>query len=107
MVAIEVAGTVFGIFMLYMTYVSFRKRQLNAGDMAFWGVVWTGVIVFALFSPHLQPSIELIGFIRVLDLLLIIGFAVLFAVIFFLFKKTRVLERKTDELVEKIMLGKK
>lgn len=107
MVVVEIAGAFFGIFMLFITYISFRKKQLNKNDMLVWGAIWVLVIAFSLLSQQLQDSVRLIGFIRLLDFVLIAGLAVLSGIIFFQFRKIRVLERKFEELLEKIMHRKK
>ena len=106
MVVVETAGFLFGIFMLYISYVSFKKKQLNRNDLIVWGIIWIGLIALVVFSQQLQSSVKSFGFIRLFDFAFILGFAVLSGIAFFQFRKIRALESKIDELVEKI-IGKK
>jgi len=106
MAIIETIGLLFGLFMLYITYISLKKSQLNRNDAIVWGAIWVGVICFAIFSRQIQPAISLIGVVRLFDFVFAAGFAIIFGIIFFLFRKSRVLEKKLEAIMEKIIQKK-
>lgn len=96
----------FGLLMVFITYWSYRRRELNSPETAFWQLIWFGIIAGALFPKLFDPFIRPFRVLRLMDLATILGFMIITPLGFFLFRRTKVLEKKIRELVRKLALEK-
>ena len=104
LIGLQLVVVVFAVLMVYLTYISYRKKQFSQKDFWFWALVWV-LAIFAVFFPEsltrLMQSMQL-G--RVMDLLFIASFLLLFALVFFLYKTVRENQKKVEKVVEKVAL---
>ena len=101
---VQVLAILFGIVMMYFTFLYYKKKQFQPTDLLLWATIWLGftfaVMFPELFVGFLQPLVVQ----RVMDLITIGAFAVQFIIIFFLYKKTKNNEQSVKKLVRKIAL---
>ena len=103
---IQVFGLAFSAFILYMSFLYYKKKEFTpteAGFWAFFGIVF-GMV--SLFPGLLSPLVESLSLGRTLDLFIILGFMFLIAVAFYTYRIARNSDRRTEELVRKIALEK-
>jgi len=105
---LQIIGILFGLFMAYLTFESFKKRQLSRQDLFFWELIWLALIIFAAFSAFAFTQSEIfvqaLGAVRLLDLLTIAGFGVILLIVFFMYKGLRASQAKLEQLVESLAL---
>ena len=96
---IQIMGFLFGLFIIYYSFLNYKRKEFTIKEFLFWICLWTVFIVFSLFPFVLDPILKPLGFFRALDLLVITGFLFLTAMIF----HTYTIMRKTQKQVEAIV----
>ena len=103
---IQILGSLFGLFMIYYSFINYKRRQFTAKEFTFWLSLWIIFILVALFPFLLDPIVKSVGFLRALDLLTISGFIFLIAAIFYTYTLTRKNQKQLEEIVRIIATKK-
>ena len=103
---IQIAGILFGLFMIYYSFLNYKRKEFTSKEIFFWSVVWVLFVVVALFPNILDPIVKIGGFLRALDLLIISGFLFLIAAIFYTYTITRKVQKKLETVVRDIAMRK-
>lgn len=103
---IQIAGFLFGLFMIYYSFLNYKRRQFTAKEFGFWLIVWLVFIGISLFPQILDPIVKSIGFLRALDLLTIAGFLFLIAAIFYTYALTRKNQKQLEAIVREMAIRK-
>lgn len=103
---IQILGVIFGVGMLYLTYLYLRRKEFGVGDTAFWLIVWGGFILLIIFSTSANVLLESLRIHRAMDLFMMMGMLVMSIVIFYLYATVRRTSRRVEFLVRKIALSK-
>ena len=104
---IQIAGLLFGLFMIYYSFLNYKRKEISAKEFGFWFFVWILFIVVTLFPNWLDPIVEKLNFARTFDLLLIVGFMFLVLVVFYNYTITRKNQRKLETVVREVAIRKK
>lgn len=107
---VQIIAILFAIFMIYVAFLHFKRKDINGGEIFFWVSLWSGFIVITLFPRILQSITQLLFFARVMDLLMVLAFMILAFLGFQNHVSNRRMEKKIEELVRKEALksaGKK
>lgn len=103
---IQIAGSLFGLFMIYYSFLNYKRKQFTAKEFTFWLFLWIIFILISLFPFLLDPIVKSVGFLRALDLLTISGFIFLIAAIFYTYTLTRKNQKQLEEIVRIIAIKK-
>ena len=103
---IQIAGSLFGAFMVYYSFLNYKRKEFTPKEFSFWAVLWIFFIIIALFPFLLDPIVKRIGFLRALDLLTISGFLFLTTAVFYNYTLTRKNQRKLETIVREMAMGK-
>ena len=103
---IQIAGFLFGLFMIYYSFLNYKRKEFTVKEIFFWSAVWVILIVITLFPNLLDPIVKYGGFLRALDLLIISGFLFLIAAIFYTYTIVRKNQRQLEKLVREIAIKK-
>lgn len=101
---IQVFGIVFGAFILYMTFLQWKKKEFTFNEWAFWSVFAIVFIALSLFPQVLDPVITALELGRKLDLLIILGFMFLIAATFYSYRVVRETQKGLEKLVSQLAL---
>lgn len=104
---IQVFGLLFGLFMLYLSFLNHKRKEFTVNEWAFWTLLSAAFMVISLFPQVLEPVVETLNLGRTLDLFIILGFMFLIAAVFYTYMVTRKTQRRMEELVRKLALKKK
>lgn len=74
---IQIVAFAFCLFMIYLSFVHYKRGNLNPAEFIFWVLAWTTVIFFAFFPRVLDPFVARLFVTRVLDLVMLAGFIIL------------------------------
>lgn len=96
---IQIAGMLFGLVMLYLCHLYYRRGDLGTVDFSLWAGIWVLYLYAVLFPQTLNFFLETLGIQGAMHLFTIASFMVSFAVIFHLYRTTRRLQRKIEKLV--------
>lgn len=77
LLGIQIIAVLFSIFMLYVAFLHFKKRNINSIEFFFWIIVWSTFIYFTLFPRILDPILATLFISRAMDLLMLLAFMIL------------------------------
>ena len=98
---VQIIAVLFAIFMLYVAFLNWKRKDINGKEIFFWGILWLGFIVITLFPDVLQNVTKKLFFTRVMDFLMVIAFMILAFIGFQNHVSNRRMERKIEELIRK------
>lgn len=98
---VQIIAILFAIFMIYVAFLHFKRKDINGGEIFFWILLWSGFIIITLFPDILQNITQKLFFTRVMDFLMVIAFMILAFLGFQNHISNRRMERKIEELVRR------
>jgi len=104
---IQLVGVVLSLGIVYLTYLYYRRKEFSAQDLLIWIGVAAVFLFASLFPRVLDVFLTPLTVYRVFDLLTIGGFAVLFAIVFRVYRIVRKNEKNLDRLVRGMALEEK
>ena len=104
---IQITGILFGLFMIYYSFLSYKRKEFTTREISFWSAVWVVFILISMFPNILSPIVKIGGFLRVLDLLIISGFIFLITAIFYTYTIVRKNQVKLEKLVREMAMKKR
>jgi len=102
--AFSIVGIIFALIMIYLTYLEYRRKRLTKISFYIWSILWFLAILLVLFHPYVNEILPALNIIRVMDLYMILALMLLFALIFYLFLRNSVTERRLEELTRELAL---
>ena len=103
---IQVIGVLIGLTFIYLDYVKFKRKEFDTMDFSIWFGIGFFIILAAIFPHYINTFIGKIGFLRALDLFTIVGFIVMFWILFIVYGKVKETNKKVEEFVRKEALEK-
>lgn len=104
---IQILGIFFALFILYYTFINFKRKQLSKGEFTFWGIIWLVFIFVSVFPTYLEKLAQSLSIYRTMDFLIIIGFFFLIGLTFYNFIQVKKQNRKLEQLVRKLSIERK
>ena len=101
---VQVFGIVFGAFMLYMSFLQWKKRQFTLTEWVFWSFFAVLFSAISAFPDIINPLLPRLKLERKLDLFIILGFMFLIAATFYSYRIVRHTQKQVEELVRQIAL---
>lgn len=99
---VQILAIFFAIFMLYVTFLHFKRREINGKETLFWVILWIGFIIITLFPNILQGISKKLFFTRVMDFLMVLAFMILAFIGF----NNHILVKKIRKDIDKIIRNK-
>ncbi len=103
---IQIAGFLFGLFMIYYSFLNYKRKEFTAKEFTFWIVLWVIFIIVTLFPFVLDPIVKTFGFFRTLDLLIISGFLFLIISMFYIYTVIRKSQNQVETIVRELAIKK-
>lgn len=103
---IQILGLLFGLFMIYYSFLSFKRKEFKKGEFGLWVLIWVLFIIIALFPDVLNPVISSLSVSRRLDFLIIVGFMFLIGLGFYTYIIARKNRKKIENIVREIAIKK-
>ena len=104
---IQILGILFGFFMIYYTFLQYKRKEFTIKEYSFWFMFWSAFVIVTLFPQVLDPVLYTLNIGRTLDLFIIAGFLFLIFVVFYTYTIVRKNQRKLEEVVRNIALKRK
>ncbi len=101
---IQAVGVLFGLLFMYLAFVNLKKKEFTINEWAFWTAVAGAFSALSLFPDILNPFIRAFNISRKMDLLIIAGFMILTAVVFYVYNIATKNQKKLEELVRKMAI---
>lgn len=103
---IQIAGFLFGLFMLYYSFLNYKKKSFTSREFSFWILLWSLFIAVVVFPVVLDPILNPLGIFRALDFLIMTGFLFLIAMIFYTYTLTRKTQKQVEAIVRSVAIKK-
>lgn len=104
LLGIQILGVLFALFMLYITFLSFKRKEFKIGELLFWVIAW-GLFIWVTISPNsLKFFVDALSMHRPLDLLIVTGFLFLIFLSFYNHLSIKKSSRKLEILVSKLAI---
>lgn len=82
MIPLQIISLIFGLYMLYWSFLSYKKRLFYINELMFWISIWTLFITIALLPDSAKIILQTFRINRTMDLFMIIAFMVLWFISF-------------------------
>ena len=103
---IQLLGIIFGLAMLYFTFVRYKRRELSPLEFVSWSIGWVLLMVVALIPSMLDVIIAPLNFYRRLDFFVVVGFFTLLVIGFYNYSLVKKMEKKLEKYVRQEALEK-
>ena len=104
---VQILGIIFGAFLVYFTFLNYKRKELKATEFGFWSLLWILFIYLVLFPNSLDFIVESLNLVRTMDLFTIVGFMFLIALTFYNYVINMHNKRKLEQAVRAIALRKR
>ena len=101
MEGIQIITILFSVFMIYFSYLHLKRREFSARVFIIWFIIWTGLLIASFLPKTINIFLERLGISRAMDLFTIVGFIIIFGVVFRIFIIITKMENKIEEYVRK------
>jgi len=107
LLGIQIIGILFGFFMMYYTFLHYKRKEFTVKEYGFWLILWAVFLIVTLFPGLLDPILKSLSIARALDFFIIIGFLFLVGMIFYTYTIVRKNQKKLEEVVRNIAVKRK
>jgi len=105
MLGIQIVGLLFGLFMLYYSFLNFKKRNFSVSELFLWETFWVLLMFITLFPKSLDFLVkDILSLTRPLDFFIIIGFLFLILLTFVNYNITKISEKKVNKIISKVSI---
>jgi len=107
---IQILGFLFGLLMVYITFLNYKRREFTIKEYLFWVILWALFISVALAPGILDFVVkDILNLSRTMDFFVIIGFMFIIAAVFYTYTIVRRNQKKLENIVRRMAIdrGKK
>jgi hypothetical protein len=104
---IQIVGILFSIFMIYYTFLQYKKKDITIKEYLVWVCLWIIFIVLTIFPNIIRPIVKPIGFARIFDFFIVAGFMFIIGSIFYIYLLVRSNQKRLEDIVRKVAIDKK
>ncbi len=104
---IQVAGAMFAAFMMYYTFLQYKKKEFSSNEYLFWAVLWVLFFGVSLFPNLLDPIVTTLSFARTFDLLITVGCLFIIGLTFYTYTIVNRSRKQVEEVVREVAMRKK
>jgi len=98
---IQFLGIIFGLAMLYFTFLKYKRKEINNWEHKMWSAGWLILIMMAMFPYIFDSFIGYLNFYRRLDFFVVLGFFVLLGIGFYNYATVKKMEKKLENTIRK------
>ena len=106
MLGIQILGLLFGLFMIYYSFINLKKNELKRREFVMWMIVWVLFIVVTLIPAVLDPIVGSLNLIRRMDFYIILGFMFLIGLEFYSYSIAKKNQKKIENIIREIAIKK-
>lgn len=101
---IQIVGIIFGLLMLYLTFLYYKRSSYSTKSFVMWMIIWAMFLITTFWPQTLYTLMQHLNIERTVDLFVIGGFMFFAVITFYLFITIKGLERTIETLVRKVAL---
>ena len=103
---IQIVGILFGLIMLYLTFLYYKRKDYNTKAFVVWVLVWVFFLVMVIFPKSIYGLMEVLEIHRTVDFFVIAGFLFFSLIIFYLFITVKSMQKKVEKIVRVVAIKK-
>jgi len=103
---IQFLGIIFGLIMMYFTFVKFKRKEISSSETFFCFISWILLVLIAIIPSILDFIIAPLNFYRRLDFFVVFGFFVLLSIGFYNYSYVKKMEKKLEKYVQQEAINK-
>ena len=104
MLQLQVLSVLFALAMIYWTWSSYRRGTIRLAELAAWVGVWSGFSLAVLLPQSVAVFVQRLHVNRVMDLFMILGFMLVWVVLFLNHLELRRMQKRMRDLVRELAL---
>lgn len=101
MIGAQILALLFVLWMVYFSYLHFRRREFTIYEFLFWMIVWAGLAFIAIFPHRINFLLKTFSISRTFDFVVVVGISILFGLMFRNYVLLRRMERRIEDLVRR------
>lgn len=102
---VQILGTLFGLFMAYITFLHYKRREFSKTKLLIWEFFWFALIFLTLFPQSMSRVVEKLSIERAIDLYVILGFMLLAFLTFYNYLTLNKIKQKMEKLTREQALN--
>ena len=99
---IQMIGILFGLFMLYYSFIHYKRKEISSSEIVIWALIWGFFIFMTILPNSLDFIAQTLNMTRTLDFLTIMGFLFLLGLTYHNYFVTKKNQKKLEAVVRKI-----
>ena len=96
---IQILGLIFGLFLAYLSFLHYKRREFGKLQFLFWEILWIGFTFIILFPRITETLIQGLNIARAMDFFMILGFMFLVLFTFYNYLTINKIKQKLEEKV--------
>lgn len=101
---LQLIGILFGVVMLYLSYVYYKKNTYTQRSFVLWGAIWAVVIVVFAVPQITYGLLSFLKIDRTADFLTAVGLVFLTTLVFYMYSVVKQTQRKMEQLVRELAI---
>lgn len=103
---IQIIGFLFGLVMLYLTFLYYKRGDYESRSFVVWVCVWLFFLIMTMLPKTIYGLMETLKIERTADFFVVSGFLFFSLVIFYLFVTLKSMQKKIEKMVREIAIKK-
>ena len=103
---LQILAVVFALVMVYFAYVNFKRKEINKVEIIIWSFAWASASFMVLFPDIVRGYVRTFFISRLLDVLIMGGFALVISMVAIAYVRTKRIEKKLERFIRQESLKK-
>lgn len=99
MTNIQIIASIFGLVMIYLSFLHYKRHEFNRYQFVVWEILWVGFVGVTLLPDRFNTVTERLGIGRAFDLFSIIAFVLILFLTFHNYLLITRLEKRLEDRV--------
>ncbi len=104
MIGLQLVAILFALWMLYFTYLHYRRKEFSKIEFILWEMLWVGLVIVVVLPQSVQFILKAFSITRTFDLVVVVGMVILFGVTFRNYVLQKRQAKKIEELIRQLAL---
>jgi hypothetical protein len=101
---VQIIGLLFGLVMIYFTFLYYKRANYDKTGLVFWFLVWIGFIILASFPQIVYGVMGVLEIERTADFFYVSGFLLFTVVLFYVYNMTKKNQKQIETIVREIAI---
>lgn len=99
MTNIQIVASLFGLIMIYLSFLHYKRHEFNRYQFFIWELLWVGFVGVTLLPDRFNYVTERLGIARAFDLFAIVAFVLILFLTFHNYLLITRLEKRLEDQV--------